>query len=308
MPSQDLTGLKFGRLTVLQKDKKVKYQQYWLCKCDCGNQTVVRGSNLTTKVKPTQSCGCLNRERVKANIDLTSLIGKTYGYLTVLERDLTKPIGHGEGSWWICRCICGNIVSRTSYNLLNGRNQSCGCIKSKMTTERNFKDITEQKFGMLIAKEIIGKDNKGNFLWRCECDCGNQSYVTSATNLITGHIYSCGCNKKSLGETKIKNILTEAKINFISEFSFPDLKSDKNFLLRFDFAIFNNNQQLIRLIEFDGEQHYKTSSQFWSQELQENDIKKNNYTYIHKIPLVRIPYSELNHLSLDMIMGDKYLI
>lgn len=59
----DLTGKKFGRLTVIcradnTKSKKVR----WLCKCDCGKTTEVVSSNLT--VGKTQSCGCLNREHL----------------------------------------------------------------------------------------------------------------------------------------------------------------------------------------------------------------------------------------------------
>lgn len=54
----DLTGQKFGKLTVLQKtstvgDKRVK----WLCKCDCGTQIEVQSNNLTNG--HTQSCGCI---------------------------------------------------------------------------------------------------------------------------------------------------------------------------------------------------------------------------------------------------------
>ena len=38
------------------------------------------------------------------------------------------------------------------------------------------------------------------------------------------------------------------------------------------------------------------------------DILKNNYALLHNIPLYRIPYWEKNNITLDMIMGDQYLV
>ena len=58
----DLIGMKFGRLVVLSFDHKDKFgERYWLCKCDCGNEKVIRGSSLTKGV--TKSCGCFANER-----------------------------------------------------------------------------------------------------------------------------------------------------------------------------------------------------------------------------------------------------
>lgn len=62
----DLTGKKFGRLTVLGIDEektKEKGKAYWFCKCDCGNVVTVKGQSLT--IGDTKSCGCYNREVAK---------------------------------------------------------------------------------------------------------------------------------------------------------------------------------------------------------------------------------------------------
>jgi len=58
---KDLTGQRFGRLTVIKingrtKDKSVT----WLCRCDCGNETIVVGQNLSNG--NTKSCGCYHKE------------------------------------------------------------------------------------------------------------------------------------------------------------------------------------------------------------------------------------------------------
>ena len=59
---KDLTGMKFGRLTVLERAENKGTRTCWLCKCDCGNEVTVLGEDL--KSGHTQSCGCLHREQV----------------------------------------------------------------------------------------------------------------------------------------------------------------------------------------------------------------------------------------------------
>lgn len=62
-PRKDLTGKTFGHLTVIgMSDKTDKSRAiYWNCQCDCGNKTVVRGSNLTAL--STTSCGHMQGQK-----------------------------------------------------------------------------------------------------------------------------------------------------------------------------------------------------------------------------------------------------
>lgn len=66
------TGIKYGRLTVLGLAPKPKgcKRSYWFCKCECGTEITVDGAKLG--IGHTQSCGCLQRERL-------SLARKTHG-------------------------------------------------------------------------------------------------------------------------------------------------------------------------------------------------------------------------------------
>lgn len=60
----ELTGKKFGRLTVIKRAQNNKYNKgMWKCKCDCGNECVVTGSSLRSGVK--NSCGCLWKENLE---------------------------------------------------------------------------------------------------------------------------------------------------------------------------------------------------------------------------------------------------
>lgn len=60
----DLTGQRFGRLTVIERAPSAGRHPRWLCECECGASIVAYGSNL--KRGRTQSCGCLHREGAAA--------------------------------------------------------------------------------------------------------------------------------------------------------------------------------------------------------------------------------------------------
>ena len=67
---RDLTGMRFGRLTVIEQHgftEKNKYgsrQAIWYCKCDCGNYCEMASGTLTRK-RSNHSCGCLAKEHLE---------------------------------------------------------------------------------------------------------------------------------------------------------------------------------------------------------------------------------------------------
>ena len=63
----DLTGQRFGRLTVLERDWTRKVAAYWLCDCDCGTKTSVAGDALRSG--RSQSCGCSRYRRFTGRSD-----------------------------------------------------------------------------------------------------------------------------------------------------------------------------------------------------------------------------------------------
>lgn len=129
--TKDLSGQRFGKLTVLASTEKRmdSGSVVWKCRCDCGNIAEVSARRLVRgKVR---SCGCLSKPLRK------DYIGKRFGRLTVLEYagtagELSKT---GKANYWKCRCDCGkeSIVSQTE--LQNGGTQSCGCLLKDRTVE-----------------------------------------------------------------------------------------------------------------------------------------------------------------------------
>lgn len=68
MPAfRDKTGMKIGRLSVIGEAPKhpSSGRVRWLCRCDCGAEVIVTGSNM--REGATSSCGCLQRERTGAS-------------------------------------------------------------------------------------------------------------------------------------------------------------------------------------------------------------------------------------------------
>lgn len=58
------------------------------------------------------------------------------------------------------------------------------------------KDITNQRFGRLVALSVSGRDERnGDLMWRCQCDCGNIVNVDGA-RLRSGATRSCGCLRR----------------------------------------------------------------------------------------------------------------
>ncbi len=74
--AEDLTGQKFNRLTVIERDPSSNTKHIkWICRCDCGNTCSVAGDNL--KNGHSKSCGCLNSELVTARNKANATHGDT---------------------------------------------------------------------------------------------------------------------------------------------------------------------------------------------------------------------------------------
>ena len=236
-------------------------------------------------------------------IDLTD---NKYGRLTVLHKDNERK--SNSGSYWICKCDCGNIKSIKSSSLRRGEIQSCGCLRNEKIAESKKQQSEDEMIGKRFGKLIVQKRSEkkgpsGELYWFCQCDCGNTVEVRghSLKRKDGNQTVSCGCYHRSIGATNILTLLQENNIDFIEEYVFLDLPKS-----RFDFAIIKN-EKIVRLIEFDGEQHYKDVKQWGGLELQQKrDKVKNDYALSHNIPLVRIPYWERDKITLEKILGSTY--
>lgn len=233
---------------------------------------------------------------------LIDLVGLKFGRLTVIKRVENQ----GKNTRWLCRCDCGIEKIFFGSNLRRGLSKSCGCYRKEKLSKEKLIDLTGQKFGKLKVISLHHYD-KGlrQYYWTCQCDCGGICIVYGG-HLKNGHTKSCGCITSN-GEEKIASILKDHNINFQKQFTFKDCLGVKNGLLRFDFAIFQENK-LSYLIEYDGWQHIIKTDSKWDrdnrfEDRQKNDNIKNEYCKNNKIPLIRISSKQYKNLSIkDLII------
>lgn len=242
-------------------------------------------------------------------------VGKTYNYLTIISRnDEYKKLNNikSKAGYYLCQCKCGNYKTVRITALTSGEVKSCGCLKKQLEKTQlvhgfNLYNLIGQQFGNL---KVIQKSNviKDQAYWICQCQCGNKVTVRSSS-LRNGHTTSCGCKKMSKNEKQIASILHKNNIIFLYDKPyFPDLKLSNNTIGRYDFILFQNEQPY-RIIQYDGQQHIKDAVFFGKnklQEIQANDLLKNNYAKQHNIPLVRIPYNIIP--TYENLMSDQFLI
>lgn len=242
-----------------------------------------------------------------ALIDIT---GQTFGYLTVIER-AKKPEGvKNRNAYWKCKCKCGNIEDVISSRLKIGEKQCCNnCSKEKRKIQ--YINEVDNKYGKLTVLEYDKQNSNKQAKWICKCDCGNIISV-KGTKLRFGQ-KSCGC-EKSKGELKINQLLSTNHILYKTQIAFPNCKNIKE--LKFDFGVYDENNQLKYLIEYDGEQHF-IQNDFFNSSLEENQLRdniKNQFCIDNNIPLIRIPYTQYNQLTIkdlnleesEFIINEKY--
>lgn len=189
--AKDLIGMRFGKLTVVHQVPKPEDRKqegiYWLCLCDCGNECIKFGYDLTKTRYKEKYCGKCKAE---------DLIGQKFGSLTVKHRGENATDGHAQ--WW-CECDCGNpeLVLVRSNALKYGQTKTCGkCCW--------FKDLTGQIFGRWTVvsrgEDYVDKDNRHFRRWWCKCSCQlelpeeeQKQHLIFERSLIDGLSTSCGC-------------------------------------------------------------------------------------------------------------------
>lgn len=197
----DLTGKRFGQLTVLEKtgEREDRYWT-WRCRCDCGRELVVNTKRLTRGT--VTHCGCQRKKPAASGPVPEDLTGNRYGRLTVLRLD--KRLASGKTSWF-CQCACGNQCVVTADSLYRGKRKSCGCLHREAEAAAET-DLTGRVFGRLtVLGPASQRDSGGAALWQCRCGCGTELNVSQEC-LVQGYYKSCGCVRQEQQETLHENL------------------------------------------------------------------------------------------------------
>ena len=132
---KDLTGRRFDDWTVVARAGSTKDgAATWHCRCVCGKERVIRGTQLTHQL--TRGCGCAR---------CPDLTGLKFGRWTVIAK--AKDEGR-ERTFW--RCRCGKEKAIIHSTLINGESKSCGCGK----VEKATKNLRGRRFG---SWKVVGR-------------------------------------------------------------------------------------------------------------------------------------------------------
>ncbi len=124
----DLTGQRFGRLTVLEFVPTEDRFTYWLCRCECGNTATVRAGHL--KEERTTSCGCLREERiVRLNRTHGNANTRLYKIYHGIKKRCLNPNtrnynNYGARGITICDEWLNDFVAFRDWALANGYNDT----------------------------------------------------------------------------------------------------------------------------------------------------------------------------------------
>lgn len=306
-------GQKFGKLTVIGFCWE-NSQFRWQCKCEC-NGNIKNYPPSKVFLGHTKSCGC-EKINNKTKYTDSSYINKIYNNLQVLG--IAKPQGQYDGTIWRCKClICGrDDLEFPAKHVVAGRYTTCGSVDCKrkvgLTTSKYANpNYIGQIYGYLEVLKFEYRYNRGvgstQVYWYCKClNCGKQTYIR-AEAVVNGNNISCGCIK-SIHETWIRDILDKHNIKYEKEIKFDILRGLGGKPLRFDFGIYKDTE-LIKLIEYDGAQHFYYINTVWDTEtLEIHDKIKNEFCKYNNIELVRINKRFNCIESLEKYMIDNKII
>jgi hypothetical protein len=298
-------GKKFGHLEVIDIGHD-DIQNTFICNCDCGRSNNIEYSASMIVNGYKKQCNICAKEISTSTLEtkhydeslLDSLIGKTFGKLTITKIINEDFNDRTNSTVAICDCDCGTKDKKVllSAILRDNGTRACGNCRVAPNAKYDLPSFIGTKYNYLTVEDIIKKG--GKTYWKCSCSlCGHGTVTTVARHVVSGNTKSCGC-MQSYGETVIEKALQSRNIKYKKQVTFKGLTGVRGGPLRFDFGIYGNNDKLLGLIEYDGSQHFNDFNEnYYITEyeiandinlVKENDKIKNKFCEDNNIQLVRI--------------------
>lgn len=285
----DLTEKRFGKLTVLYRSKNNKKGTYWHCKCDCGNEKDVLGSNL--KSGNVRSCGCLAKIKSSYNYEINQKIN---GY------EITDRYRKNGKKRYIYKClICGY-----KNDVPEGRiTHSHGCpVCNGRIILQGFNDLktTNPEIAKMLknSKDVDGKSkySKDKVDWICP-NCHKTIYQKQINNVVKSGLFCPFCSDGNSYSNKlmsnILNYLNEVS-DFKTEYS-PDWIKPR----RYDFYI----PKYKLIIEMDGGLGHGNDDSFGlsAEDSLSIDKYKDSQAKKHDLDIIRIDCNYKNFPRFEYI-------
>ena len=142
---QDLTGQKFGRLTVIERDLSPHKDShaYWKCKCNCGNENFIVVSSDRLRRGVTKSCGCLQKEiaskRYKRYNSYDFTVDTCIGYTEEGKRFLVDIDKYDliKDYYWGIETDSGYVVTNIGNKIIRLHRLVTNCPKGKVVDHKH---------------------------------------------------------------------------------------------------------------------------------------------------------------------------
>lgn len=263
----------------------------------CGNEWMAKAGHI---IYEKTGCPICNRKSRKTTEDfkkeIISLVGNEYTVLGEFVNVTTKiKMRHN----------CKNCDNYEYEVIPDSFKRGARCPKCfgthKKTTDEYIEEVNElegNNYSVLgeyvnAATKVLMRHNK----------CGFE-YEVSPNSFLRGH--RCPKCIESRGEKIIGEFLARNNIKFDRQFKIADCK---NILpLPFDFAVYDKNNKLYFLIEFQGEQHYREIDRFKNNWINvfHRDMIKRKYCFDNAIPLLTFTFWEYENKTLEKELEETF--
>src|ERR1035437_5080654 len=219
--------------------------------------------------------------------------------------------------WWKCPVEDDHIWNTAISNRTVG-DSNCPCCCGQKVCSSNCLATTHPKIAeqwhptknRTLTPFNITHGTHKKVWWKCPNNPEHEwlASISNRTKNICGR--NCPTCNESQGEKTIKEFLQKNNFTYIPQYKLDDCRGIRN-KLPFDFAVFKN-EKLFCLIEFNGIQHYESTSfgchsseesENNFEKLKKNDIIKIKYCESKNILLIQIPYLDFNNI--EKILIDK---
>lgn len=268
------------------QEKYINRSTKIMCKHNvCGFEWKIKPGNFLSGKRCPQ-CNRPNyyRDTKQFKQEVHNLVGNEYRVLGDYINAQTKIM--------MAHAYCDFEWGILPQHFLNG----VRCPKCMGVLKKNTEQFNQEIFN-LVGDEYVFLEDYINSLTKITCrhnECGH-TWKIAPSNFLSGR--RCPQCNESKGEQVIREYFEYQKVPFIREYSFDKLVGVGGEPLRFDFAVFKNND-LQFLIEYDGEFHFEKQYKGDSfEDLQVHDSRKNQYCKSNNIPLLRIPYWKFDNIE-----------
>ena len=264
--------------------------------------SLVEYNGSKTKVKIICNKHGVFDQEAKSHLNGSGCPSFPYGKLKFIEKaklihgdryvyDKVNYVKHNKYVTIKCR-IHGYFDQKPTLHLRGNNCSKCAHKERGKKSRSNTNDFIQKSFDIVGNVYTYEKVNYVSARQEVTITCDvHGDFVQKPEHHLRGQ--GCpSCVRKTEG--KIYLDLIEMFPKIIREFSFPNLVSAKGNELRFDFACFNDQSNLICLVEYNGKQHYEPVKFFGGlskfQQQQANDQNKRDFCNQRNIALIEIPY------------------